>query len=196
MPSLPPLTVFDVETTGLDPQKGHRIVEIAGVRIENGIIQTDAAFTSYVNPERDIPWEAKQVNHIDDATVQSAPTIMEVLPRFLEFAQGSLLVAHNAEFDMGFLRTEKEFCWGYVELPECLCTMRLSQSLFPSAFRHNLDSLAERLQLTLPQDRHRALPDVLLTAEALLKMTQQAKILSLDELRKRAAIGQKLAGVR
>ena len=196
MPSLPPLTVFDVETTGLDPQKGHRIVEIAGVRIENGVIQTDTAFTSYVNPERDIPWEAKQVNHIDDATVQSAPTIMEVLPRFLAFAQGSLLVAHNAEFDMGFLRMEKEFCWGYVELPECLCTMRLSQSLFPSAFRHNLDSLAERLQLTLPQDRHRALPDVLLTAEALLKMTQQAKILSLDELRKRAAIGQKLAGVR
>lgn len=196
MPSLPPLTVFDVETTGLDPQKGHRIVEIAGVRIENGVIQAETAFTSYVNPERDIPWEAKQVNHIDDATVQSAPTIMEVLPRFLDFAQGSLLVAHNAEFDMGFLRTEKEFCWGYVELPECLCTMRLSQSLFPSAFRHNLDSLAERLQLTLPQDRHRALPDVLLTAEALIKMTQQAKILSLDELRKRAAIGQKLAGVR
>lgn len=196
MPGLPPITVFDLETTGLDPAKGHRIVEIAGVRVENGIIQEAAAFTSFVNPERDIPWEARQVNHIDEATVKNAPTIMEVLPRFLEFAKGSVLVAHNAEFDMGFLRAEKEFCWGYVELPECLCTMRLSQALFPTAFRHNLDTLAQRFELALPTDRHRALPDVLLTAQALLKMAEQGKILSLDELRKKASTGQKLAGVR
>lgn len=196
MPGLPPITVFDVETTGLDPLKGHRIVEIAGVRIEGGVIAREAAFTSFVNPERDVPWEARQVNHIDEAVLKTSPTIMEVLPRFLEFAKGSVLVAHNAEFDMGFLRAEKEFCWGYIELPECLCTMRLSQSLFPTAFRHNLDALAERLGLALPPDRHRALPDVLVTADALLAMTAKGHILSLDELRKQASIGQKLAGVR
>jgi DNA polymerase III epsilon subunit len=188
--ALPALTVFDVETTGLDPKKGHRIVEIAGVRIEDGVIQETTAFTSFVNPERDIPLEVRQINHISDDMVKDAPTIMTVLPQFLEFAAGSQLFAHNAQFDMGFLECEKEFCWGYVELPACLCTMRLSQNLYPTAFRHNLDSLAERLQIPLPAplDRHRALPDVILTAKALLSMLDQGKITSLDELRKRAAI--------
>lgn len=196
MPSLPALTVFDVETTGLDPTKGHRIVEIAGVRIEGNTIITEPTFSAYVNPERDIPWEAKQVHHIDEQTVRHAPTIMEVLPQFLEFAKGSILVAHNATFDMGFLRNEKDFCWGYIELPECLCTMRLSQSLFPTAFRHNLDTVAQKFGFTLPTERHRALPDVILTAQVLLKMVQQGNILSMDELRKRASIAPRLTAVR
>lgn len=188
MPISIPLTVFDVETTGLDPRRGHRIIEIAAVRIEGGKIMEEKTFTSYVNPERDIPWESRQVHGIGDDAVRGAPTIMEVLPAFLEFAQGSVLVAHNAAFDMSFLASEKEFCWGYIELPECLCTMRLSQSLYPQAFRHNLDTLAQRFSLTLPADRHRALPDVLLTAQALLKMLESGNIQSLDELRRRAAL--------
>lgn len=190
MSFLPPFTVFDVETTGLDPKRGHRIVEIAGVRIENGVIQAETAFEAYVNPERLIPWEARQVNKIDDAMVANAPTIDQVLPQFLTFAEGSSLLAHNADFDMGFLRTEKEFCWGYVELPECLCTLALSRSLFPSEFRHNLDVVALRCGLTLPTNRHRALPDVLLTAQAFLKMIEKGNIRSMDELRKRAGLKQ------
>lgn len=186
--TLPPLTVFDVETTGLDPKKGHRIVEIAGVRLEGGVIQQEITFTSFVNPERDIPWEVRQINHIRDEDLKDAPTIMSVLPQFLEFAKGSTLIAHNAGFDMGFLQCEKEFCWGYVELPECLCTMRLSQSLFPSAFRHNLDTLSEKFGFTLPPQRHRALPDVLLTAEVLLKLLDAGNIHSMEELRRRASI--------
>lgn len=188
MANLPPITVFDTETTGLDPNKGHRIVEIAAVRIENGIILEDTPFSSFVNPERDIPWEAKQINHISDEDVANAPTIMTVLPEFLTFAQGSILVAHNAQFDMGFLTVEKEFCWGYVDLPECLCTMRLSQNLYPSAFRHNLDVISERFQMPLPENRHRALPDVIQTAKVLLKMIEQNKIMSMDELRRRAGM--------
>jgi DNA polymerase III epsilon subunit family exonuclease len=179
-----------VETTGLDPKKGHRIVEIAGVRIENGIILQETAFTSFVNPERDIPWEVKQINHISDEMVKDAPTIMTVLPQFLEFAKGTFLFAHNASFDMGFLENEKEFCWGYVELPPCFCTMKLSQNLFPTAFRHNLDSLGERLALPMPtpEERHRALPDVILTAKALLSMVEKGRITSMDELRKKAGL--------
>lgn len=185
---LPPLTIFDVETTGLDPRRGHRIIEIAGVRIEHGIIQRDSAFVSLVNPEREIPWDAKQVHKISDEEVKNAPRIEEVLPQFLEFARGSFLVAHNAQFDMSFLRAEKEFCWGYVELPECLCTMRLSQCLYPTEFRHSLDVLCKRYALTIPDTRHRALADVLLTAEALLKMVDAGGIRSLDELRKKAGL--------
>ncbi len=187
---LPPLTVFDTETTGLDPRKGHRIVEIAAVRIENGMILEDHTFSTFVNPERDIPWEAKQINKIDESDVADAPTIMTVLPEFLEFAKGSILVAHNAQFDMSFLECEKEFCWGYVELPECICTMRLSQSLYPTAFRHNLDILSERFGLPLPENRHRALPDVIQTAKILLKMLNESKIQSVDELRRKAGIMQ------
>ncbi len=188
MASLPPLTVFDTETTGLDPHKGHRIVEIAAVRIENGIILEDQAFTSFVNPERDIPWEAKQINHIADEDVVNAPTIMTVLPEFLEFAKGTILVAHNAQFDMEFLNCEKDFCWGYVELPTCLCTMRLSQNLHKTIFRHNLDALSEHLGIPLPLNRHRALPDVIQTAKVLMKMVENAKIMSVDELKRRAGL--------
>ena len=193
MPHLPPLTVFDVETTGLDPKRGHRIIEIAGVRIEQGKILEETAFSSFVNPERDLPYEAKQVNGITEENVRNAPTIMTVLPEFLEFAKGSILVAHNATFDKGFLEMEKEFCWGYLELPQFLCTMRLSQSLFPTAFRHSLDVLTERFHMPLPQGRHRALPDVLLTAQIFLKMLDAGKIQSMDELRRRAGLEQAVA---
>lgn len=188
MSTLPPFTVFDTETTGLDPAKGHRIVEIAGVRVENGVILEEAAFTSFVNPERDIPWEAKQVNHISEEDVAGAPGIMTVLPSFLSFAQGSILVAHNAQFDMNFLHAEREFCWGYVDLPECLCTMRMSQTLYPTAFRHNLDVISERFGLPLPANRHRALPDVIQTAKVLLRMVEDGKVRSIDELRKLGGI--------
>jgi DNA polymerase III subunit epsilon len=187
MSSLPSFTVFDVETTGLEPRKGHRIIEIAGLRVENGQIDETRTFVSLVNPERQIPWEAKQVNKISDELVASAPTIDQVLPKFLEFAQGSFLVAHNAAFDMSFLDCEKEFCWGYVDLPECFCTMRLSQKAFPQDFGHSLDAVARRLNLQLPQNRHRALPDVILTAHALIKMIGKANIGSIDELREAAS---------
>ncbi|MDO8468992.1 MAG: 3'-5' exonuclease [Candidatus Peribacter sp.] len=190
---LPAFTVFDVETTGLDPRQGHRILEIAGVRVEGGKILEDRVFSQLVNPERAIPWEAKSINKISDEEVQTAPTIDVVLPTFLEFAQGSLLVAHNAEFDMGFLHREKECCWGYIDLPECFCTMHLSQALFPHEFRHNLDVVSLRLGLTIPAQRHRALPDVLVTAQALLKMLETGHIDSIEELRKKASIRQLVA---
>ncbi|MBI5156169.1 3'-5' exonuclease, partial [Candidatus Peregrinibacteria bacterium] len=164
---LPPLTVFDVETTGLDPKKGHRIVELAGVRIEGGKIIEEQMFHSLINPERDIPPEVRQIHGISQSDVVGAPTVMTVLPQFLSFAAGSILVAHNAAFDKGFLESEKEFCWGYPELPSFLCTMRLSQSLYPTAYGHNLDAVCQRLQIAMQPGRHRAQTDVMLTGQAL-----------------------------
>jgi DNA polymerase-3 subunit epsilon len=185
---LPPLTVFDIETTGLDPKRGHRIVEIAGVRLENGKLVREQTFSSFVNPEREIPFEARQVNKISDDDVRNAPTIDAVLPDFLQFASGSLLVAHNANFDFSFLENEKEYCWGYVDLPECLCTMRLSQALYPQEFRHSLDVLCRRYQLTMPTDRHRALSDAILAAEALQKMLELGRCRGMEDLRKMAGL--------
>jgi DNA polymerase III epsilon subunit family exonuclease len=155
--------------------------------MENGE-PTEHTFSAIVNPERSIPLEARRIHNICDADVANAPTIMTVLPQFLEFARGSVLVAHNAIFDMGFLEAEKEFCWGYVELPECFCTMRLSQSIFPTEFRHNLDVLCAKFSIPLPVGRHRALEDVKLTTEVLRRLIDKCKIASLDELRRRAGL--------
>lgn len=190
MPALPPLTIFDVETTGLDPLRGDRIIEIAGVRVENGMIQEESAFVTLVNPEREIPWDARQVNKITDEDVRLAPTIDLVMPAFLEFVKGSTLVAHNASFDLKFLEAEKQFCWGFIDLPECLCTMTLARSLYPSDFRHSLDILSKKFQLSMPERRHRALADVVLTSQVLLKMLEGGRISSLDELKKRAGVKQ------
>ena len=189
---LPPLTIFDIETTGLDPARGHRIIELAGVRYENGTI-TAETFNSFVNPEREIPLEARQIHKISDEEVRGAPGIEEVLPKFLDFAKGSILVAHNASFDYGFLQVAKEMCWGYIELPECLCTMRLSQSLYPKDFRHNLDIIAKKFGLEMPGARHRALDDAMLTVKALEKMLGEGHISSIDELRKKAGLKQAVA---
>ncbi|MDB4978808.1 MAG: polymerase subunit epsilon [Candidatus Peribacteria bacterium] len=188
MSNFPPFTIFDLETTGLDPKRGHRIIEIAGLRVEDGIIDEAKSFVSFVNPERDIPWEARQVNKISESDVAGAPTIDAVLPQFLEFTKGTILIAHNASFDYGFLSSEKEFCWGYIELPEVLCSMRLSQNLYPKEFRHNLDVLCRRFNLQMPAERHRALADCVLTAQAVLKMIEEGPVKSLDDMRKRAAI--------
>ncbi len=191
---LPAITIFDIETTGLDPRKGHRIIEIAGVRVENGEILRERTFESFINPEREIPLEAKQINKISDELVANAPTIDVVLPQFLEFATGSILLAHNAQFDFGFLQSEKESCWGYIELPECLCSMRLSQNLYPREFRHNLDMICRRFNLVHPQEnRHRALADALLTAEAVLRMVNDNKLTSIQDLRKRASLSAPVA---
>lgn len=179
-------TVFDVETTGLSPGSGDRIVEIAGVRIEGGQVHEDASFTSLVNPERRMSWEARAVHRIRDEDLAAAPLITEVLPRFLAFAEDSILVAHNAEFDRGFLTAEKEMCWGYVDIPECFCTLCLSRAVQPREYRHNLGAVATRLGFPLPPAQHRALPDVLLTARVLLKLIEIGNIHSVEELRARA----------
>ncbi len=181
---LPPLTVFDIETTGLDARKGHRLIEIAGVRVEDGKIVREKTFSSFVNPEREIPFEARQINKISDEMVKDAPRIEDVLPRFLEFAQGTILVAHNAAFDYSFLVAEKEFCWGFVELPECLCTMKMSQFVHPNDFRHSLDILTRKFNLAMPSMRHRALDDALLAAEILMKMLEAGKLTSFEQIRK------------
>jgi len=182
-------TVFDLETTGLHPSNGDRIVEIGAVRIEKGVIQEKDTFCALVNPQRKISPEASRIHKISDEDVIGSPTIEEVLPQFLDFAKGTVLVAHNAEFDLSFLEAEKEMCWGYIEVPECLCTLNLSRTVFPHEYRHNLDIVAERLKLKDSGSRHRALPDVLLTAQAFLKLIGMGNIHSLEELRKKACPG-------
>jgi len=166
-----PFVVFDTETTGLSADDDG-VIEIAGIHVRGGVIQPEAAFHSLVNPVRPIPYDAQRVHGITDDQVKEADIFEMVLPQFLSFAGDAVLVAHNAEFDMGFLnRTLQDMGWGRWEHP-VVCTVRLSRLLFPTERHHDLDSVARRLELP-PVERHRALGDIEQTAQAFLRFCAQ-----------------------
>ena len=160
--------VIDTETTGLSPHKGARLIEIAGVVIdETWTIREDKSFHSIINPKIPIPVFTTRLTGINNRMVMHAPPAEEVLPAFLDFISGRILVIQNAPFDLSFLNyyTEK------LNLPRILNpvidTIWLSRKLFHG--RHNLDLILARLNI-LAEDRHRALGDVILTAKAFVKM--------------------------
>lgn len=95
--------VFDIETTGFSAVND-RIIEIGAVKVENGVITEK--FSEFVNPERPIPFEIEKLTSINDRMVEDAPNISVILPRFMDFCKGSVLVAHNADFDTGFILSQ------------------------------------------------------------------------------------------
>ena len=155
---------FDIETTGLDFNK-HKITEIGAVRIKDG--QLADTFDMLVDPQTPIPKEITDLTGITDEMVRGKPAIDTVLPLFLAFADGAELIAHNARFDMGFIR---HFAAGLdmaVE-NECHDTLALSQSMSPGLKRHKLDTVAEHLNIKI-EKRHRACDDALATADIFIK---------------------------
>ncbi len=168
--------VFDLETTGLSPEKD-AIVEIGALRIIDGVIYENQRFESLVRPLNaqggaiSIPWYATKVHGITDAMVCSAPTIPEVLPTFLDFVGGASVVAHNVTFDSGFVRVaaaRQGLRWAP---PQQLCTVQLSRRAFPRERAHNLDALSQRLGLSFADgSRHRSFGDVQVTAQAFLQL--------------------------
>ena len=161
-------TAFDTETTGLEPSKGDKIVAIGAVRIEKGKILKDAIFHTLVNPERPIPPQATKIHGITDEMVKDKPPLREVLPKFLTFCRDTVLVAHNAAFDLKFLEIEAEKLGLKLDFP-VVDTLFLSYGLFQEFEVHNLDSIAERLGIPVA-GLHSALGDALLTAEIYLRL--------------------------
>ncbi|PJF07894.1 exonuclease domain-containing protein [Pseudorhodobacter sp. MZDSW-24AT] len=169
---LPDLTyvVFDTETTGLLPGQGDEIVQIAAVRVVNGRRVEGEVFNTLVNPRRPIPLSSTEVHGITDAMVQDAPLIEEVALRFHTFAKGAVLVAHNAPFDMAFLRRLEPGLGVRFDNP-VLDTVLLSAVVFGQHAVHSLDALTHRLGLTIPEEaRHTAIGDTIATADAFLKL--------------------------
>lgn len=161
-------TVFDLETTGLDVRSGDEIVAVAGVRVVNGRIVDHEVFEQLVNPGRPVPQEAVRIHGLDSERLQGKPGIEEVLPLFYKFAEGTVLVAHCSDFDIGFLRARESQC-GICFSNPVLDTFKLSVLVHPTKKKHDLESIAARLGTTM-YSRHSALGDAWTTAEILLRL--------------------------
>ncbi|MBO4337467.1 MAG: PolC-type DNA polymerase III [Lachnospiraceae bacterium] len=177
--------VFDIETTGFSYEKNN-IIEIGAVKIRGGRI-TDR-FSTYVNPREPIPMRIQSLTTISDDTVKDAPFIEEVLPKFLDFCKGCVLVAHNAGFDVGFIRENAarlglEFDHTWVD------TLGIARMLMPQLAKFKLDHLANKLKLPF-ENHHRAVYDAEVTAqifEKFIVMLQDRKIYDLKALGEAAA---------
>jgi len=162
--------VFDTETTGLLPSQGDEIVQLAAVRIVNGRRVEREVMDELVNPGRTIPARATEVHGITEAMVAGAPAIAEVGRRFHDFAEGAVLIAHNAPFDMEFLRRHQQAIGASFDHP-ILDTVLLSAVVFGQDETHSLDALTHRLGITIPEEaRHTAIGDTVATADAFLKL--------------------------
>ena len=137
-------TVFDTETTGLDPRGGDEIISIGAIRLVNGRLLHTETINQLVDPCRPVPAESIKYHGIDDGMLKGKPTIEKVLPFFHRFAQNTVLVAHNAAFDMRMLQM-KEKATGIRFVNPVLDTMHLSAILHPAHNDHTLDTIAKRL---------------------------------------------------
>ena len=152
--------VFDIETTGFSSVTNH-IIEIGAVKVENGKIVD--RFSTYVNPQEPIPYRITKLTTITDADVMDAPTIDQVLPEFFAFCEGCVLVAHNASFDIGFIKENArklELPYAYTHVD----TLAMARVLLPQLAKFTLDHVAKTVGVSL-ENHHRAVDDAEATAE-------------------------------
>ena len=166
-----PYAVVDVETTGMHARGVDRITEIAVVHVDGPV--TTLAFESLVDPGRPIPPRITALTGIDDATVRGAPRFEDVADRVLAALAGRVFVAHNARFDLSFVRAELERSRDVILRPPLLCTVRLARRLVPELERRNLDSVLNFFGIEIER-RHRAAGDALATAEVVRRLLARA----------------------
>ena len=161
-------TVFDTETTGLSPSEGDEILQVGATRITAGKLRRQDCFEQLVDPRRGIPAAGIPIHGITPDMVAGQPVIAEVLPAFHAFAADTVLVAHNAAFDMRFLQLKEELTGVRFTQP-VLDTLLLSAVVHPQQESHRLEAIAERLGVQV-LGRHTALGDAMVTAEVFLKL--------------------------
>ena len=172
--------VFDLETTGFSPET-NRIIEIGAVKVQNGKIVDK--FSTFVNPQVPIPFRIEQLTSINDSMVIDAPVIADILPEFMKFCEGCVMVAHNADFDMSFIKKNCQ----RLDIPckpTIVDTVALARVLLPNLNRFKLDTVAKALGVSL-ENHHRAVDDARCTAEIFVKfieMLRERGMSTLDEV--------------
>ncbi len=166
--------VLDTETTGLEVEKGHRIIEIGGV-VMNGRKKTSETFHAYINPQREIDKEAQQVHGISNEDLEDKPLFSEIAEDLLEFIDGSILVIHNADFDVGFLDAEFKIASSTYpsisEICEVKDTLAIARNKFPGQ-RNSLDALSKRFDISgYDRSYHGALLDANILADVYSNLT-------------------------
>jgi DNA polymerase III subunit epsilon len=161
-------TVFDTETTGLQPSAGDEIIQIGATRIVNGRLLRNETFEQLVDPRRPLVRESVHIHGITEDILRGQPTIDKVLPFFHGFCEETVLVGHNAAFDMRFLQMKEEATGVQFRQP-VLDTLLLSAVIHPNQESHQLEAIAERLGVHVI-GRHTALGDAIVTGEVFLKM--------------------------
>lgn len=182
-------TVFDTETTGLNPSGGDEIIQIGATRIVNGKLLRSEVFEQLVDPGREISEASIPIHGITQDMVEGKPRIAEVLPAFHAFAQDTVLVAHNAAFDMKFLQMQ-EARSGVAFHQPVLDTLLLSAVVHANQESHRLEAIAERFNITV-LGRHTALGDALVTAEVLLRLLPLLQVMGINTLRQAREAAQK-----
>lgn len=169
--------VFDIETTGFSAVND-RIIEIGAVKVENGEIVD--RYSTFVNPERPIPFEIEKLTGINDGMVVDAAVIEDILPEFLAFSEDCIMVAHNAEFDMSFI---KENCrrMNLLRKFTVVDTLAMAQSMLPDLKNYKLDTVVEAVGGTL-ENHHRAVEDAESTADIFVKFVARLKGMGVTDL--------------
>ncbi len=161
---------LDIETTGLDPKRGHKIVEIGCVELDNNY-PTGNHYQQYINPRREMPEEALKIHGLTNEFLSDKPIFSEILEDLLNFLDNGELVIHNAKFDIGFLNYEMEICnRNNLDNFKVIDTLLLAKKTFPGA-ANNLDALCRRYNIDITKrKKHGALLDAELLADVFLEL--------------------------
>ena len=171
--------ITDLETTGSIKGKD-RIIEIAALKVRDG--QVIDQFESLVDPQKKIPWQITKLTKIDNATVENAPKIQEVLPQYTRFVENGIFAAHNSMFDYSFIMSELERLDLRVFSPQIeICTFRLARKLLPNVKARGINGLSIYFDYQV-ENRHRAMPDVLATKYFLDQFIEQLAEMSINTL--------------
>lgn len=166
-----PYTIIDIETTGLDPTI-HEIIEIGVLKVER--MEIKDIFNTLIHPRLSIPEEIEKITGISDETVKGYGTAKETLPKFLDFISDTTLIAHNSDFDVGFLKHHINTSIGKELKNQSICTVKVAKSILPYLENYKLHTVAHYFKIKT-ENRHRALGDAEITYSIWCKLLELLK---------------------